>query len=93
MDSIRNIISNLYIYKFQNVDNLNMNKFGKKYLMEDSPSKEETIEKINQEITKIIIKLKRTKIYMLILILIIEQKIQYYIITIKNTFLIKTTIF
>ena len=91
MDSIRNIISNLYIYKFQNVDNLNMNKFGKKYLMEDSPSKEETIEKINQEITKIIIKLKRTKIY--ILILIIEQKIQYYIITIKNTFLIKTTIF
>ena len=51
MDSIRNIISNLYIYKYQNVDNLNMNKFGKKYLPEDSPSKEETMEKINQEIT------------------------------------------
>ena len=51
MDSIRNIISNLYIYKFQNVDNLNMNKFGKKYLVEDTLSKEETIEKINQEIT------------------------------------------
>ena len=51
MDSIRNIISNLYIYKFQNVDNLNMKKFGKKYQPEDSPSKEETIEKMNQEIT------------------------------------------
>ena len=51
MDSIRNIISNLYIYKFKNVDNLNMNTFGKKYRGEDSPSKEETIEKINQEIT------------------------------------------
>ena len=51
MDSIRNIISNLYIYKFQNVDSLNMKKFGKKYQAEDSPSKEETIEKINQEIT------------------------------------------
>ena len=50
MDSIRNIISNLYIYKFKNIDNLNMNNFGKKYRGEDSPSKEETIEKINQEI-------------------------------------------
>ena len=40
MDSIRNIISNLYIYKFQNVDSLNMKKFGKKYQAEDSPSKE-----------------------------------------------------
>ena len=28
MDSIRNIISNLYIYKFQNNDNLNMNKMN-----------------------------------------------------------------
>ena len=50
MDSIRNIISNLYIYKFQNIDNLNMNKFGKKYKVEDSPSKEETFEKIKQDI-------------------------------------------
>ena len=50
MDSIRSIISNLYIYKYQNVDNLNMNKFGKKYKAEDSPSKEETLNKINQEI-------------------------------------------
>ena len=50
MDSIRNIISNLYIYKFRNVDNLNMNNFGKKYLGEDSPKKEESLEKINQEI-------------------------------------------
>ena len=50
MDSIRNIISNLYIYKFKNKDNLNMNNFGKKYLAEDSPAKEESLEKINQEI-------------------------------------------
>ena len=50
MDSIRSIISNLYIYKFKNIDNLNMNNFGKKYKVDDSPSKEETIEKINQEI-------------------------------------------
>ena len=50
MDSIRNIISNLYIYKFRNADNLNMNNFGKKYLGEDSPKKEESLEKINQEI-------------------------------------------
>ena len=28
MDSIRNIISNLYIYKFQNNDNLNLNKMN-----------------------------------------------------------------
>jgi len=28
MDLVRNIISNLYIYKFQNNDNLNMNNFG-----------------------------------------------------------------
>ena len=28
-----------------------MKKFGKKYQAEDSPSKEETIEKLNQEIT------------------------------------------
>ena len=61
MDSIRNIISNLYIYKFQNVDNLNMNKFGKKYLVEDTPSKEETIEKINQEITTINNQIKANK--------------------------------
>jgi len=50
MDSIRSIISNLYIYKFKNIDNLNMNNFGKKYKGEDSPTKEESIEKINKEI-------------------------------------------
>ena len=50
MDSIRNIISNLYIYKYKNNDNLNMNKFAKIGKIEDSPSKEETLEKINQEI-------------------------------------------
>ena len=49
MDSIRNIISNLYIYKYQNNDNLNMNKLAK-MTKEDSPSKEDSIEKINQEI-------------------------------------------
>ena len=61
MDSIRNIISNLYIYKFQNVDNLNMNKFGKKYKMEDSPSKEDSIQKINQEIITNNIQIKNNK--------------------------------
>ena len=45
MDSIRNIISNLYIYKFQNNDNLNMNKFLFKQNLEDSPSKQEISEK------------------------------------------------
>jgi hypothetical protein len=28
MDNVRSIISNLYIYKAQNYDNLNMNHFG-----------------------------------------------------------------
>ena len=50
MDNIRNIISNLYIYKFQNNDNLNMNKFGMKSSLEDSPSKQEITEKSYHEI-------------------------------------------
>ena len=49
MDSIRNIISNLYIYKFQNNDNLNMNKFVFKSNIDDSPSKKEIIEKSYHE--------------------------------------------
>ena len=50
MDNIRNIISNLYIYKLQNNDNLNINKFGNKSKIEDSLSKEEYYEKSNQDI-------------------------------------------
>ena len=50
MDNVRNIISNLYIYKFQNSDNLNMNKFGMKSSLEDSPSKQEITEKSYHEI-------------------------------------------
>ena len=49
MDSIRNIISNLYIYKFQNNDNLNMNKFVFKSNLDDSPSKQEISEKSYHE--------------------------------------------
>ena len=45
MDSVRNIISNLYIYKFQNNDNLNMNKFANKSNLENSNSNQEIIEK------------------------------------------------
>ena len=39
MDNIRNIISNLYIYKTKNYDNLNINKLINKSNFEDSPSK------------------------------------------------------
>ena len=51
MDNIRNIISNLYIYKFQNNDNLNMNKFAIKSNYEESPSKQEITEKSYHEIS------------------------------------------
>ena len=50
MDNVRNIISNLYIYKFQNNDNLNMNIFGMKSSLEDSPSKQEITEKSYHEV-------------------------------------------
>ena len=49
MDSVRNIISNLYIYKFQNNDNLNMNKFANKSNLENSNSNQEIIEKSYHE--------------------------------------------
>ena len=49
MDSVRNIISNLYIYKFQNNDNLNMNKFANKSNLENSNSNQEIIEKYYHE--------------------------------------------
>ena len=50
MDNIRNIISNLYIYKLQNNDNLNINKFIIKSKIDESLSKEEFKEKSIQDI-------------------------------------------
>ena len=51
MDNVRSIISNLYIYKFQNNDNLNMNKFALKSNSDESPSKQEINEKSYNEIS------------------------------------------
>ena len=51
MENIRNIISNLYIYKFQNNDILNINKLGNKSKIEESLSKEDIYEKTNQDIS------------------------------------------
>ena len=50
MDSVRNIISNLYIYKLQNNDNLNINKFVIKSKIDESLYKEEYKEKSIQDI-------------------------------------------
>ena len=47
MDLVRNIISNLYIYKFQNNDPLNMNDFSAKYISNNN--KELTYNEENNE--------------------------------------------
>ena len=49
MDNVRNIISNLYIYKYKNNDILNINKFINKSNSEDSLSKQEITEKSYHE--------------------------------------------
>ena len=49
MDNVRNIISNLYIYKSKNYDNLNINKLINKSNFEDSLSKQEINEKSYHE--------------------------------------------
>ena len=61
MDKVRNIISNLYIYKFQNSDNLNINKFGMKSKADDSLFKEEIIEKSYQDVNNSQIRYKNNK--------------------------------
>ena len=52
MDSIRNIISNLYIYKFQNNDNLSINKLGIKSKVDESEINEKSYQDINNSLIR-----------------------------------------
>ena len=63
MDNIRNIISNLYIYKTKNYDNLNINKLINKSNFEDSPSKQEISEKSYHEAINPPIRNKNNNLY------------------------------
>ena len=52
MDSVRNIISNLYIYRFQNNDNLSINKMGMKSKVDETEINEKSYQDSNNSQTK-----------------------------------------
>jgi hypothetical protein len=53
MDNVRNIISNLFIYKLQNSDNLNINKLIIKSKIDETEINEKTNQDVNNSLSRI----------------------------------------